>query len=213
MLTSAQPYSKPDSIPLEADASIMTLYNGSIYQSKNFNKRNHPFLDENTWMPGSITLDQYDFNSISLKYDIITDKVVINLSLSGTGIAIQPSTDRIDGFSLGDRKFKQFTRNDYSNCTPGFYEVNCQGEFSVFTRFRKENPKNDITSDLWDTKEEFYLANEGSLVRIRKRRDLLKYFEKQLHIGDYIDSMKFPYRISNTELLVQLCNYLNTCPN
>lgn len=191
------------------DYEIMTLFNGRIYQSENFNRYNHPFLGENTWVNGKIILDNYSFHDLALKYDIVCDHPIMNLTLYSSALAIQPGIERVQEFTLDSKRFIRLTGEHYSKCTPGFYELHLDGNYAVYCHYYKVNPKNIGSTERWPTKSEYFIGHENSFVKISRRSDLLKFFSKDAIALKKIDELGLPGKIKEIELLISLCQNLN----
>jgi len=208
---SAQDISLDDNETGERLHDNIVLFNGRIFQSPYFNRNNHPFFENNTWINGSITIENETFTSIPLKYDIIEDQIIMNISVHSTGLAIQPSVTRINGFTFDKRSFIHLSHEEYPECHEGFYEVLCSGTYSLYLRHQKHYRKSDASSDIWPVSHLNYLVFNKQIFQIRKRSELKQLFFDNAEVLDFIQNQHHSPRINRSDLLIQLCNYLNTC--
>ncbi|RAK66653.1 hypothetical protein [Hymenobacter edaphi] len=107
---------------LDARKQESFLYNGVAYVPNTPPRAiGHPFLGSTEPQTGSVLYDGYDFQDLSLLYDLEQDALV--LANLGGPLRIKLISEHVDNFRLGTRRFVWLPGRGHRDMSAGFYEV------------------------------------------------------------------------------------------
>lgn len=177
------------------------LFNGVQY--KGFVIHNYdigyPYFGSDDWIDGSVIYDGQLFTDLSLQYDLVHDKVIVEHTFSH--FSIQLIDEKLKSFTLGTHKFVSLKADDSVQSQmirPGHYEVLYDGKVKVYAKRKKEinsiveTPL--IKQDFVD-KNQFFVYKNGSYFNVKNKSSILKVFgDKKSALRKYINKNKLNFR-------------------
>jgi hypothetical protein len=167
------------------------LYNGRIWSNKYSGIDGYQFLFSSDFLPGSVKIDDYTFNNVSIRYDIVDDELLIQTK---DGITVQLNKEMIGSFSLRFNNeilnFKNFG-NDPGGTITGYWHVLYDAGLSIYVKYRKEILSTSITNGppRFNQVNKIYIIKDDQIHRIDTRKDLLNLFGikgEKMMIKEYI---------------------------
>jgi hypothetical protein len=189
------------------------LVKGKLYHAERYVAGN-PFCINEEWQKGQVVMDGIVFENLLLKYDIASNKLVLNTSgQSNTSWQVSLNTGNISSFKLDNKQFIVFPGDGNKN-KPIFCEQVCSGPVDFLLLRTKEI--RIASSGEYDYKYEEkysnYLYKDGRLMKYGGSRSLFKLFpDYKNELKKYISQQKLVLRRKNTNdraLLVDYCNKL-----
>lgn len=167
------------------------LYNGRIWNNPYSGIDGHPFLFSAYFLAGSVKIDDYTFDNVRIRYDIINDELLIQ---GKDGIIIQLNKEIISSFYLwlNDEvlNFRNFD-NDSGSAFAGYWNVLYEAGIKIYVKYKKEILPTSFTNGppRFNQVSKVYIIKDGRIYRTDTRKDLLNIFgtksEKQI-IKEYI---------------------------
>lgn len=116
------------------------LLNGRLYEMPRYVPNNHPYLIDLGWNRGSITIENHQYDSIPLKYDLENDEVLYAHTSGNQTTYIKLSKPFIREFILMDRRFVHFHKEEINNpeLSGGFYEILYEGRLHLLVKWNKK---------------------------------------------------------------------------
>lgn len=150
------------------------IYRGLIYTDQ-FGGKDHPFLEENRWVLGSLLYDDLYYPEIYLKYDVV-NQILLTTHNFNNAFIIDDS--KIKRFKLEKRLF---TKLDLS-ADHSYYEVIVCGDVSVVAlrlKRLKEIKEYPSTRREYPTDDKFFIVKNENLYRVKGKRSVLEVLEDQ----------------------------------
>ncbi len=164
---------------------------GVIYKEKYRKKHrdNHNFYQDDSFKRGSIIYRGQVFNNIELKYELVDDFLVIQLSNNNQITSIIPEKSLVQKFSIENKKF-------INSSSFGFLEeLLIKEEFSVLKKHRKlskENRDADYRYHTFKKQEGYILFYNDNYFSIDSKRDFVKLFpNSKKQISKFYKDNKF----------------------
>lgn len=133
----------------------------------------HPFFGNNAWSTGTVTYHDYKYDGIFLRYDIVTDALVIQ-NYQGQLLAL--TREFVDEFRMGMRAFRFYGSDKQALPAAGYYEVLYDGCTTVLARHTK-SPDNRIESGRvvieYRERTEYFLHKEGRFFPVTSKKTML----------------------------------------
>lgn len=190
------------------------LYRGLLYIPEHPRAQNHPYLTDNDWTRGTITIAGQKFTGLFLKYNVNLNLVILKKETIGTE-AHQPlvvGNNRIQKFTLGDSTFTNLDFIDLSGTSSGFARIFYNGDFIFYQRFFKDFVKRYSQANPWGSysklNSEYYILQNGQEIRIRNKRALIGYFKIiQKPLKKYIHKENFHFKRASKQAFYQLLKF------
>lgn len=157
------------------------LYNGT------------PFWTSPRYLPGTVVYNGKYYDGIELNIDAARQELIVRI---GKGVSNKVlSNEFVSEFSLGGRRFLNL-QHFYGDAAPfGYWEVLYDGRNKVVRRVTKSleqdidgskrdethfdgTYRHDVYQSFLYTENYCYLKDDGSIVPVRRRKDVLKLFDK-----------------------------------
>jgi hypothetical protein len=165
---------------------IQTLYNGRAWRNLYHRIRGDQFLFSSGFMPGSVVINDKEFNNLQVRYDIYNDEL---LTITDRGIIIQLNKEMIDFFSMEYNNkvfhFKNIDADSLSSLS-GYVNVLYDGKTPLYVKYRKEILLLAVENkyDLFNQINKIYLQKYGKFIQINSKKEflgILKDQKQQVH--------------------------------
>lgn len=177
------------------------IYNGTEYAVLYPGVVDHQYLSSE-WQPGTISFLGRKFDNLELRYDIVSDMVVLKYFNPDDGmqVAVKPAQQKIESFTLLSLQFVQLAPQVTGAPTSGFYELILDKEYQLYARHSKEkfiDKSRGAPVVGFQHKVKLYLAKDGEFMLIRNRGGLLKAFEdRKKELKSYARSINLIWKAS-----------------
>jgi hypothetical protein len=203
----------PDSVDGQYGADP-TVFNGQVYVNPNPGARGTPFLFDESFQPGSVTIRGKEYTPLMLRFDSYGQWLVVRYENRFGGMRELKMSDAwIDHFTVGDRFFSRFFMPDGKRI---YIQLIGSGEQKIGIYWSKEllfnatniNPGYYFSPD----KKAVYLVKNNELIKFRSNKSFLKLFtkEEQEKIAPYLSKNKIDIRKASEKMLLQVINFCNT---
>jgi hypothetical protein len=188
------------------------LYNGRVWRNLYTDTDDHQFFINSDFIWGSVTIDGYTFDSVSLRFDIYSDELLI---LKDDGTVVQLNREMIDSFSLifidREYSFKNF-ENDAQGQLTGYCNVLYNGSIKMYVKYMKEILSTSITRGppKFNQINKIFVIKDGRVYRTDSRKDLLDLFtdeDDKILLKKYIRNNQIRISRSNPESFRQVIEY------
>jgi len=190
------------------------LISGDLYVDETpGSTEGHPFLGNKNWNDGSVLLEGTVYENLRLRYDICTNKLVLNTqNLTGSSLQISLNKTLVSGFTLSGRKFIPYP-STAQNQESRFCEALAEGTVSLLLLVTKSLrvPIGGNSNFNFETRSVMSLLINHKLVPYRGKHTLYRlYPQVKNNIRSFAKSRKLRLRRSNYESHATLINYCNT---
>jgi hypothetical protein len=174
------------------------LLNGSEYLEYQPTGQEHPYFLFNEWLEGSIEYDGQVFNNVLLRYNLYTDEIITQHTL--TYRTIQLVKDKIARFTLDGHSFVALN----SKALPtGFYDCLWAGDASLYAKRTKEL-KETISSGKvvreFNQKSRYFVSKDGLFYPINGKKALVKILnDRSIDFNSFIRSARLSFRKNKIE--------------
>jgi hypothetical protein len=165
-----------------------TLY-VNIYGPTN---NNHNFYNTNEYIKGDLSYGGQDFYTINLKYDIVTDELILKRVGDYNYLDINLIKKKIESFTINNRTFLNLDNilKTAENKLGGFYEQNLIGnDFTFYIKHHKKFQKNLTTGSIvyeFSEDNSYYIEQKNIFYNIASKNDLITIFPKhKAYINNY----------------------------
>ncbi|GET22155.1 hypothetical protein [Prolixibacter denitrificans] len=188
------------------------LVNGVLYINLHYNATGYPFMGENTFRRGSVTVKNENFSPVELKYDIVNQQLVLKVINSFGGEShIILRRNFIHQFTLEGGYLFEWIDNDQLH--PSFYQVIGEKGFRWLIKYTKflEIPQGSQANHRAYTKayRKYYFERDGKVFDIRNRRAIKKLFpDKKKELKKYFRAHRKSFSAISNEDFNNLLNIL-----
>jgi hypothetical protein len=167
------------------------LYNGRIWRNPYSGIDGHQFLLSTDFLPGIVKIDDYTFDNVRIRYDIVNDELLIQRK---DGVTVQLNKEMISSFFLSLNNevlnFKNFD-NDSDGTFNGYWNILYDAGIRIYVRYWKEILPASITNGQprFNQVNKVYIIKDGQIHVTNNRKDLLNLFgirTEKLIIKEYI---------------------------
>ncbi len=161
------------------------IYNGVLHHGyPSFIEGIAYFLADN-WENGKVIYDNIFYEDILMKYDLLTDQVVV-VSKEKASVPLSLYSPRVKEFSFAGLKFVYNTEvSGLASLKDGFYQELVKGRASAFCRSEKiiwERISVDKLIRSFEEKKRYYIVKDNRSHLITKKKDLLNVLKDQKKI-------------------------------
>jgi hypothetical protein len=188
------------------------VYNGIEYIDPFAKKRlnGHPYYLSDDWLDGSITYDGRHYESVSLKFNICSNKVLIEHEQ--THAVIELIAEKINSFNLGGARFVRLPATGVIR--EGFYQLLYEGKSRVLVRrFKtiKETVDQKVMITEFSERARRYFVVNGQTFAISNRKSALNLFgELKVEIRRYLSDNHIHFRSAPEKALVAMAMYYDS---
>ncbi len=161
------------------------LYNGFQVYAHLLKYKGDPFIPEDAFYAGSVSVGGKEYDQIRLKFNGFSQSLILEYTdLQGRYNQIELISTRIDSFRMGAYRFKKLS---LVSGRPLFYQELKAGSLTCYIHWRKDI---NATRDDMDYSHEysrplgtFYLSHQGGLHTFSNRKSYLSLFPEPIHAG------------------------------
>lgn len=188
---------------------ILLNYDKSIEGNNRF------YFDK--YYSGTVKFDNQIYNNILLNYDAFKDELIINPNNESGSDVIILTKEKVDYFSLNDKKYVNINYNDFK--TPdfikGFYEEKIIGtNFILYIKnikYKKDLIVGDKLFDDFNSSTFYYLKYNEQFYEINSKRSfraILPEYKKM--INEFYSNNQLVEKSNKVKFFEDLLSYLNT---
>ncbi len=208
-------YKKFDSI---IGQSQTNLYNGLKYNDKyRASPESHKFYASHQSIKSDIIYDGQPFFDVELKYDLISDLVVIQPKGDKKYIEIQLITDQVKEFTIGKHHFYNLSKNEDLKAMgySGFFDKSYEGTYlNLYIKSIKKVKERIVGNRLnytFDQYDTYFLEGNGSMYEVSSKNDFRDIFpDKSDKINQFYKDYKDLSKLSPTDFYKRLIAILDT---
>jgi hypothetical protein len=190
-----------------------TLYNGIIWTNKYHKFEGDQYLFSDVFLPGSLSFNNHLFRNLELRYDILSDEIMIPRDRDAI---VQLNKEMVDSFTLvfenKSYRFLNF-RSDSLLGSGGYFNVLYEGKSALYAKYIKS-----ITTIITDKSNGFFnqtmhliLVLNGKDYKISKLKDIMNLLPAQsAQIRTFIREQKLKVTIKNPESFVPVVRFYDS---
>jgi hypothetical protein len=214
----------PDTAASIAEKNAISYYNAvfaqqlHLYNGKEYIDYSRPFEDgqpyflTSDWNIGTVNYSGNNYSDVSIKYDLVSDDVIILGSNKIFKIRLQK--ENVAHFSVGGHSFINLTHDSLgtTNMPEGYYDVLADGKIRLLARRTKliqSMVKQAIEMRVF-SKDFFYIKKNNSYFPIRTKKAFLEQFsDKRKEVQQYIKQNKLRFRKDAETTMIKVTQYYN----
>lgn len=198
-----------DSKPAKEGGSA--LYNGKEHVGYLPSNEGTPYYGSKEWQPGTLNLQGVNYRDALLKYDLVTDELIILHSNGFTGVTL--FTPRVQSFTLNDKRFVRLADYPAAGLKGGIYEALISGKLSLFVKRAKQIQETILTSGIEkkviDNSSYFILKN-GIYSPIKNEKALTDLLgDKKEEVTTWIKASGISYKSNPEDALTKIVAHYN----
>jgi hypothetical protein len=190
------------------------LYNGPSYIEYPYKfKEGDPYFNMPNPEPGSVLYDGVTYDSVLMRYNEITDELVINYYTE----RIQLLKPKVEQFRFFNSDFIRIEKDSLSRSliSSGFYNRLYSGKISLFKKeikaIRESSSINVELLSFIDEKDYYYIKKEGRYYPIKKKRDFFDLLnDKKKELKEFVKMNGLNYRRDRQNMLTQTIAYYDS---
>ncbi|MDX1542415.1 MAG: hypothetical protein R3214_00605 [Christiangramia sp.] len=159
------------------------LYNGleSLDLQKTINEKNKFLFTSPNYNSGNIVYNRQFFPDILLKFNVVDDRVLVQIPINDQYSVFELITEKIETFSLNGHYFQKLNDSQEGLVLYGFYEqIFESSELSLFKKYRKKYKKRLDRSYVYyeytPDDPEYYLKLNGKYHSVNSKMDVIDIF-------------------------------------
>lgn len=215
-----------DSVALETKAarsfyaSVISkntnLFSGREYEPPPMRlNEGHPYFLNPSWIKGSVTYNGKIFNDVSLKYDLVSDELVL-MHFNGY-FMISLNKETVDDFILEAHHFRRFGDNKKltGNLEEGYYEVLYNGNSLLLKKHMKEiNTVGQGNNQGFEVsgKTSLYLIRNGNVAAVKTKKSFMRQLPSGESLNRYVKTLKPWFKKDPQYFMVQVLKFLDKAP-
>lgn len=193
------------------------LYNGLRYVDTYMaTPDNHKFFDKHTFVPSEIRYDGQSYYDVNLKYDLLTDVVVLQPSGEKSFLSIELLKNVVDYFKMGNHEFYNLTDEVATSDLKfsGFFELLYSGTsvklYSKHVKEVSERYKNRKINYIFNKSTYFFVEHNQQFYQVDSKKDFTRLFpNKEAQISTLYDDYKLLIKNNPTEFMKRLAAILD----
>jgi hypothetical protein len=152
------------------------IYNGIKHEGYPSVIEGHAYFQSPDWQKGSVVYDNFLYEDIVMKYDLLKDHLIITPNISG-GIPVTLFDSRVAQFSFSTFNFIRIDKKEKNaSLAPGFYQQLVHGKITAILK-KTKSISEKITGTTFIRKFEerakYYLLKDGITYPVKKKKDFL----------------------------------------
>ena len=196
------------------------IYIGSYYYDKNYWAiGGDPFFVNNYWNEGTIIYEGQQYDSISIRYDIYRDLLLIkHIDKNGHVVPIQLHKSKVEEFIIMGHHFIYTKEDTLSGIKTGFLDLLYIGEKAkVLAKRRKEISRTQIANDIvrgYFVNDRFYIKKDQNYYEVKGKKSLLEVLsDEKNEIKAFLKENRALYKKNRERQLVESVQYYNSIVN
>ena len=190
------------------------LYNGSKYGEYLFRfKEGHPFFYSAQPVAGSVIYDGVMYDTVLMRYDEITDVLVINDQVD----RIQLLNEKVERFNLFNSDFIRLVKDSLTNSlvSSGFYNLLYKGKICLLKKqiktIREVITTNAELLRFVDEKDYYYIKKDDKIYPIKSRKNLFKLFgDRKKEMQQFIKANELSFSKDRQNMLTKATAYYDS---
>jgi hypothetical protein len=189
------------------------LYNGILWTNKYHKFEGDQYLFSDIFLPGSLSFNDHLFRNLDIRYDILSDEIMIPRNLD---VIVQLNKEMVDSFTLVFEKkkyrFLNF-RNDSLLGSGGYFNVLYEGKSALYVKYIKSITTviTDKSNGYFNQTMHLFLVLDGKAYKIIKLRDMMNLVPGQsVQIRTFIREQRLKVTIKNPETFVPVIRYYDS---
>ena len=186
-------------------------YNGKEYIHLKTTRKEigHLYFLEDDWYDGSIEYSNENYTNVSMRYDVLRQKIVIEF---GEGIdEIELINEKINQFAMAGHTFKNIRAEDNSTIKAGYYDILYAGKTQVLAYRQKIIQEQTESGELvmkFLIKDKIFVYKNAIYYQITNKSSLIKVLgDHKQEIKKYISKMKINYRDNREAAVKEITGY------
>ncbi len=195
----------------------LNLYNGVFYKEfiQNETDEGHPYFESDLLVDGSINYEGIHYEDVSILYDLVNDKVIIDHKFGG--FKFQLISEKVNSFSLHNHFFVHLISSKPNTPPPnGFYERLYDGRFKAYAKWSKK--KFDAIGAgavqvRYEDQNQFYIFNGIEYIQVKSKSSVLNVLkDKKQSISKFIRKYKLKFGANCVESLPRILAFYESGP-
>jgi hypothetical protein len=199
---------------IESAGEALQIYKGVEYLRISKKTNGSAFFGSDEPITGSLRYDGFNYNNISLRYDLVNDKLVVQDLSKGMNISLLP--EKVQSFTLSGHLFLYIGRGESSNgaLNPGFYDLLSGGTIQLYAKRKKyfELPAkaDDETLPKFTEVNTYYILKDNYFHEVGNEKSVLNELgDKKDQLKKFIRSEHIRFNKHQEESLFQITQYYN----
>ncbi|MCF8235100.1 MAG: hypothetical protein K9H13_04810 [Bacteroidales bacterium] len=199
----------------EIYGSDIKLLNGEMYMPANTNAEGFPFLLQDEFIKGDLSIKDVFYRNVLIKYDLVADRIILHQNtIEGKPVTLLLNSAFVDSVYLGKLKFVNTKELIGKDTLKNFMEVIYDNGFKLVSTHEKSfiGTYNNLTPNgsFSDANTTYYILQNNQLSKISNKRDLFRYFESnKKEIKKFLRGNDIKFRKATNRELKQLMNFCN----
>jgi hypothetical protein len=196
------------------------IFTGSYYYDKNYlGIGGHPFFLNNYWNEGTVTYEGQQYDSISFRYDIYRDLLLIKyIDKNGYVAPIQLQSSKVAEFRVMGHHFIRIKEDTLSGIKTGFLDLLYNGQIAkVLAKRRKEVSRTQIGDNMvkgYFVNDKFYIKKDQNYYIVKGKKSLLEVLsDKKDEIKAFLKANKALFKDDHERRLVDTVEYYTSIVN
>ncbi len=192
------------------------LYNGLLWTNKYHKFDGDQYLFSDIFLPGSLYFNNHIFKNLELRYDILSDEIMIPQNLD---VIVQLNKEMVDSFTLVfEKKEYRFInlKEDSLLGSSGYFNVLYQGRSALYFKYIKTITTviTDKSNGYFNEKMQLILVLNGKAYKISKLRDILNLVQGESdQIRHFVREKRFKVTIKSPDSFIPVVRYYDSLKN
>ncbi len=194
------------------------LYNGVQYKEYNvsLDDKGIPYFESDDWVEGSVDYDGEIHDRVSILYDVVNDKVVIEHGVRG--LKLQLIDEKLKYFTLPGHRFVHLVRDTLKNSPmqSGYYDLLSNGLVKFYVKWHKERlEKIEDQQKRWifADNNNFYIWKKGIYFQVKTKSAVLKVLSDNKTLRKFIRENKISFRQNRVQAIASVVSFYNKSGN
>jgi hypothetical protein len=191
-----------------------SLYNGTEYIGFYPGTTGHPYFEWDTLRPGMIQYDGIRYQHIGLKYDLVSNEVVLK---GKQNLMISLVPQKIDFFSIEGHVFVPAGQDSTTQLPPtGFFEVLYGGRATVLAKRTKQVQRGARVEDpyIFRQYDSYFVKANGAYHPVDSEKDLLLVFnDQQEALKSYLRRNGINFKKDKETSIIRTASYYDQLKN
>lgn len=210
--SSQMAYARAKEIYFRTLNSELNLYNGVYYRGYNQNDSDEgqPYFGSDNWYGGSISYDGVLYENVSMMYDLLEDKVIIDHQYGG--VKLELIKEKIKYFIINGHHFVHLT-SALSNASipPGFYEILFEGKNMSYARWQKKRIDVVTAHEVqvrYEDQNRFYILKGNKYFPVKTKSSILNVLkDKKPALQKFIRKQKLKFGTRCAESIPKVLSF------
>jgi hypothetical protein len=192
------------------------LYNGVQYKEYNahHNDVGQPFFITDDWTDGSVNYDGQWYTKVSMLYDLVSDKLVIEHPYGG--IKLELISEKVIAFWHSGHHFVRLVHDTINNGSPssGFYEARYVGKTSFYIKWQKTMIDEIIDREVhtvFRSNDRYIIFRDGTYYPVKSKSAVLDALaDRKPAVKKFIHKSKIRFRKDKQLAITKIVEFYDT---